>query len=90
MYYILFYKTVENYVERRRPYRSAHLAMARQAHKNGDLVMAGALEDPADEAVLIFKGDSPEIARQFAQNDPYVKHGLIKDWEVRAWNVVIT
>lgn len=89
MYYILFYKTVENYVEKRASYRAAHLEHAKGFQKEGCLVMAGALAEPADGAVLIFKGDSPEVARRFALNDPYVKNGLITEWEVREWTVVI-
>lgn len=89
MYYILFYKTVENYTEKRTPYRAEHLAYAQNFQENGHLVMAGALTDPADGAVLVFKSDSPETARAFALNDPYVKNGLITEWEVREWNVVI-
>jgi len=43
----------------------------------------------ADAAVLVFKGDSPAPAEEFARNDPYVKHGLIPKWRVRPWTVVI-
>ena len=89
MYYILFYKTVENYIERRAPYRDAHLAYANAAHERGELVMAGALDEPADSAVLVFKGEGPSAAEKFAQNDPYVKDGLITEWKVRPWTVVI-
>lgn len=89
MYYILFYKTVENYIEKRAPFREEHLALARQALENGELVLGGALSDPADGAVLVFKGDSRTVAESFAQNDPYVKNGLIPEWNVREWNVVI-
>lgn len=89
MYYILFYKTVDNYTEKRTPYRAEHLALAREAAENGLLVMAGSLADPADGAVLVFKGDSPQVAEDFAVNDPYVKNGLITEWQVRPWTVVI-
>jgi len=89
MYYILSYKTVDNYVEMRKPFREEHLDLAQNTYNNGSLVMAGALADPADGAVLIFKGDSPEVAETFAKNDPYVKNGLITEWNVRAWMVVI-
>jgi len=89
VYYILFYKTVDNYVERRAPYRDAHLAYANAAHERGELVMAGALDEPADSAVLVFKGEGPSAAEKFAQNDPYVKDGLITEWKVRPWTVVI-
>ncbi|MFC1729553.1 YciI-like protein [candidate division KSB1 bacterium] len=89
MYHILFYKTVENYVEKRAPYREEHLAYATAAHERGDLVIAGALAEPADGAVLVFKGEGPDAAVAFAKNDPYVKNGLIAEWNVRPWTVVI-
>jgi uncharacterized protein len=89
MHYILFYKTVEGYIEKRAPYREEHLKLAQAARDNGSLVMAGALADPADGAMLVFKGDSPSVAEDFARKDPYVKYGLITDWWVRAWTVVV-
>ena len=89
MYYILFYKTVDNYMERRVTFRDEHLALANKAHLKGHLIMAGALDNPTDSAVLIFKADSSEIPEEFAKNDPYVKNGLIMEWHVRAWTVVI-
>jgi len=89
MYYILFYKTVENYIERRAPYREEHLNLAMEAHQKGSLMLGGALGNPADGAILIFKGDSPEVAEDFVKRDPYVSNGLITEWTIREWNVVI-
>lgn len=89
MYTILFYKTIENYIEKRAPYREEHLKHAEEAHKRGALVMGGALADPVDGAVLVFKGENPSVAEEFARNDPYVKNGLITEWQVRQWVVVI-
>lgn len=89
MYYILFYQTVDDYIEKRKPFREAHLAYAKKSYDEGKLILGGALADPADSAVLIFKGQSPSIAENFAGNDPYVKNGLIKEWKVRPWTVVI-
>jgi uncharacterized protein len=88
-YYILFYKTVDGYTERRKPFREEHLKLGQNAFKNGTLIMGGALSDPADSAVLIFKGESPSVAEEFAKNDPYVKNGLVVEWKVRQWTVVI-
>ena len=88
-YYLLLYKTVDNYVERRAPYRADHLAYANAAHARGDVVMGGALAEPADMAVMVFRGESPAAAEEFARNDPYVKAGLVKEWSVRPWTVVI-
>jgi hypothetical protein len=89
MYFLLIYKTVENYVEKRAPYRPEHLGYANAAHARGEIVMAGALAEPADSAIFVFKADSPAVAEDFARNDPYVKAGLIKEWSVRPWTVVI-
>ena len=88
MYYILFYKTVDNYIERRVPFRSDHLDLVNEYNKDGRLVMAGALADPPDGAVLIFRGEAPDAAYEFVNRDPYVKNGLITEWSVRLWNVV--
>ena len=89
MYYLLIYETVANYVERRAPFRTEHLKLAQEARNSGALILAGALSDPTDGAVLVFKGESPEVAEDFAKNDPYVINGLIKKWTVREWTVVI-
>ncbi len=89
MYYILFYKTVDNYIEKRAPYREEHLKLAQAAREKGNLIMAGAFADPPDGAALVFKGESPEVAEEFAKNDPYVKNGLITQWHVRKWTVVV-
>jgi len=89
MHTILFYDVVDDYVERRTQFRQVHLELARQAHKRGELVLAGALAEPADGAVLVFRGDSADIAKAFANADPYVKNGLVKAWRVRKWTTVI-
>lgn len=89
MYYLLIYKTVEGYIEKRTPFRAEHLALAKAAFERSELVMGGALADPADEAVLVFKGDTPAAAEQFVANDPYVKNGLIQEWKIRPWTVVV-
>ncbi|MUP44640.1 hypothetical protein E0K83_02640 [Gramella sp. BOM4] len=87
MNYILFYDLAENYLEERGQYRAEHLGMAKKAAENGELLLGGALDEPADLAILIFKTEAQ--ARDFAENDPYVKNGLIKNWKIRKWNAVI-
>jgi uncharacterized protein YciI len=89
MHYLLFYTTAPDYLERRGAFREEHLAYARAAHARGDLQLAGALANPADKAVLVFRGESPEVAEEFARNDVYVREGIVAAWEVRPWTVVI-
>jgi hypothetical protein len=52
------------------------------------LLLGGALANPVDGAVLLFKGDSPTVAEDFARADPYVTSGLVKRWYVREWTTV--
>ena len=89
VHYLLLYDVVPDYAGRRTPRRAAHLALARAAHARGELVLGGALADPVDGAVLLFAGDSPAAAEAFAAADPYVRHGLVTRWRVRAWATVV-
>jgi uncharacterized protein len=88
-YYALFYEAVDDFMARRGMSRDEHLRMAREAHARGELVLAGALADPANGALLIFQGESPAAAEAFARQDPYVRNGLITSWKVRPWTVVV-
>jgi uncharacterized protein YciI len=89
MHTILFYDVVDDYVERRVQYREQHLQIARQAHQRGEIVLGGALAEPADGAIIVFRGDCVDVAEAFAMADPYVKNGLVKTWRVRKWTTVI-
>jgi hypothetical protein len=88
MHFLLFYEANEDYAARRSEFRREHLAKAWGASDRGELVLGGALADPADGAVLLFKGDSPAVAENFAKSDPYVLNGLVKRWYVRGWHTV--
>lgn len=90
MHFILFYEQlVDDYMERRAAFRELHLVHARAAYRRGELVMAGALADPVDGAVLVFRGPTPEFAENFAKTDPYVLNGLVRSWRVRKWMTVV-
>lgn len=89
MHYLLFYDVVEDYAERRAPLRDRHLRHARDAHSRGELILGGALADPVDGAVILFRGESPAVARAFAEADPYVIEGLVTRWRVREWTTVV-
>jgi len=39
--------------------------------------------------MLLFKGDSPDVAERFANADPYVTSGAVKRWYVREWTTVV-
>ncbi|MEZ2353314.1 YciI-like protein [Caballeronia sp. RCC_10] len=89
MHYLLIYELAPDYLERRAQFRDEHLKLAWQAVERGDIVLAGALDSPADRAMLLFEGESPAAAEAFAQSDPYVINKLVERWEVRKWNTVV-
>ena len=88
-YYALFYDVVDDFVERRAPFREEHIRRLRDAYRRGELLLAGAFADPADSALLVFRAPDRSAAEDFARNDPYVIQGLVTRWEVRSWTVVI-
>ena len=88
-HFLLFYEVGDDYIARRAAFREAHLQKAWAAHASGQLVLGGALADPVDGAVLLFKGDSAQIVEAFAKTDPYVVNGLVTQWRVREWTTVI-
>jgi uncharacterized protein YciI len=89
-YYALFYReVVPDFVAQRAVYREEHLGLAREAHSRGELVLAGALAEPPDGALLIFRGGDDTAAQEFVRKDPYVRNGLVKRWEIRPWTVVV-
>ena len=57
MYYILFYDVVDDYINRRAPFRDDHLRIATDAVEKGQLILGGAFDNPVDGAVLVFKAD---------------------------------
>ena len=87
-HFLLFYDLSDDYMARRGEFRHAHLTLAWDAHGRGDLVLGGALADPADTALLMFRGETAAVAEDFAKNDPYVTNGLVKSWRVRQWTTV--
>ena len=88
-YFALFYHVVDDFVSRRAAYREEHLRLAREAHRRGELLLAGAFAEPADRALLVFRVVERSAVEAFARNDPYVTSGLVSRWEIRPWAVVI-
>jgi uncharacterized protein len=89
MHYLMFYDFAPDYLERRGAFRAEHLQLAWQAHERGELILGGALADPTDQGVLLFKCDSAEVAERFAAADPYVRNGIVRHWSVRPWTTVV-
>lgn len=88
-HFLLEYALVDDYVERRTPLRPEHLGLAWAAFERGDLVLAGALTEPTDRAVLVWSTDDRTAIEAFVAADPYVREGLVTSWTIRPWTVVV-
>jgi hypothetical protein len=88
-YFALTYDVVPDYMERRTPLRPHHLKLVQEAYERGEIIMAGALGDPPDAALFVFRTSDINVVESFARNDPYVINGLVPNWKVRPWNVVV-
>jgi uncharacterized protein YciI len=87
-YFALIYYAGPDFVQRRTAHREPHLKMVREWNGRGDLVYAGALGEPPDRALLVFRAEDRSAAETFAKTDPYVTNGVVQRWEVLPWNVV--
>jgi uncharacterized protein len=89
-YYLLLYDVLDDFLERRAPFRAAHLGLVQAAHERGELPMAGSFQDPTDGASLLFRVADKAVVEGFATADPYVIEGLVPAWRVRRWHEVLT
>ena len=86
---LLTYTLADDYLDRRGGFRPEHLGLAEAAVGRGELVLAGAVADPSDRALFVWREDAAAAAEAFAKADPYVANGLVLSWEVRTWNTVV-
>ena len=89
MYFALLCTVVDDYLERRGQVREEHLGLARAAHERGELVLGGAFAEPADSTLLVFRADDISVVEDFVKSDPYVVNGLVTEYRIRPWTVVI-
>lgn len=89
MDFMLLYDVTTEYMVRRGEYRAEHLRLAWEYADRGELLIGGALEDPVDGAVLVFRCASRDTVEGFVARDPYVAHGLVSAWRIRPWRTVV-
>jgi len=86
--HLLFYKYVPDIVERRGPYRAAHLQRIEALRAADRLLIAGAYGDPPAGGAIGFKGLTKEEVEAWADTDPYVTAGLVSERSVEPWKLV--
>ena len=100
-YHVLFYDYVPNILEKRIPYRQDHLKHAMSLVEKGHLQLGGAWavdednksndssNNQIDGACIVLKDMKKEEIENFVKNDPYFINGLVPNYRIRPWSVVI-
>jgi uncharacterized protein len=82
--YVLFGSYCENVLERRTPYREAHLAGLKQQQQSGILITLGPTQD-LTQVFGIYDADDEATVRSLIENDPYWKNGIWTEYTVKEW-----
>ena len=86
MKYVLCYESAEDVAEKAPLHFAAHRARWADFHDRGSLLAVGPFTDGAG-AMGVFT--TREAAEEFAAEDPFVVHGVVRGWTVREWNEVL-
>ena len=82
--YVLFGSYCENVVERRAPYREAHLAGLQQQKADGVLVTLGPTQD-LTKVFGIYDAPDETTVRNLVESDPYWQNGIWTEYEIKEW-----
>ena len=89
MKYVLLYESADDAAAKAPARFPAHRERLDAFHARGDLLMVGTFGDPQTQgSMAIFT--TREAAEEFAAGDPFVLHGVVRAWEVRDWNEILT
>ena len=81
------YESGDNVAELAPRYFPEHQAWFLEFHERGTLLMVGPFANPRDGAMSVFT--TREAAEEFVAGDPFVRHGVVRSWEIREWNEVL-
>jgi uncharacterized protein len=82
---VVFYESAYDLAEKAPLYAREHRARWREFADRGELLMIGPFANAlADGAMGIFT--TRAAAEEFVHGDPFVRHGVVRNWTIREWN----
>ncbi|MBI4587120.1 MAG: hypothetical protein HY717_24170 [Planctomycetes bacterium] len=87
--YAAIFTFVPDIMERRLPYREAHLKHFYELRDAGKILLAGPWADPYDGALVVFRAESPDEVERLIQEDAYYQARLWTNILIREWDMVI-
>jgi hypothetical protein len=89
--FLLKYDYVPDVLEKRGPYREEHIALANKFIEEGSCLSGGPVGEVGMEvpkgALFIF--NDAASAKDYAEGDPYVANGIVTNYSIEEWNVVV-
>ncbi len=82
---VVFYESADDVATRARPHFAAHCARWKEFADRGELLMIGTFANAQEDGSMsIFT--SRAAAEAFVRDDPFVLHGVVRNWTIRDWN----
>jgi uncharacterized protein YciI len=81
--YVLFYDSADDAAAAARLHFDQHRGLWAEYQERGSLLLIGPFTDGRG-AMAVFR--TREAAEQFAREDPFVAHGVVRGWQIREWN----
>jgi uncharacterized protein YciI len=82
MKYVLFYESAPDAATTAPLYFGAHKALWSRYAESGSLLLIGPFSGGSAMAVFATR----EAAEEFAKQDPFVAHGVVRDWSIKEWH----
>lgn len=82
--YIMWGSYCENALEKRTPYRQAHLDGLAKQKQDGILITLGPTKDNT-KVFGIYEAENESIVRQLVESDPYWQHKIWTEFEIKEW-----
>ncbi|MBC7971475.1 MAG: YciI family protein [Verrucomicrobia bacterium] len=82
--YVLWGTYCDDVLERRAPYRQAHLDGLAQQKASGVLITIGPTKD-LTQVFGIYEAEDEATVRQLIESDPYWQNGVWTEYDVKEW-----
>ncbi|NJM65179.1 MAG: YciI family protein [Acaryochloris sp. RU_4_1] len=82
--YVMWGSYCEGVLEKRTPYRQAHLEGLNRQKESGTLITLGPTQD-LKRVFGIYEAKDKATIRHLVESDPYWQNGIWTDYEVHEW-----
>lgn len=82
--YILWGSYCEDVLEKRAPFRQAHLDGLQAQKEQGILITLGPTQD-LTQVFGIYEAENETIVRHLVESDPYWQNGIWTEYEIKEW-----